>query len=92
MVTNDETKLYREKVFRLLSRLRSSIFYKSGGVSYPTDSSIAFLLNLTPTALSCINRQSASMSGITLLKLLREISLRVDSDVFADCMSEFLED
>lgn len=92
MVTTDEIKLYRLKVFRLLSRLRSAIFYKSGCVSYPTDSSIAYLLGLTPTALSSINRQSASMSGINLRKLLQELFSRLDADSFAICITELIDD
>ena len=92
MVTNEQTKHYRQKVSRLLSQLRSSIFYQSGSVSYPTDSSVAFLLGISPTALSSINRQCASMSGITLLTLLRELSKRVDSDYFISVVRGFVDD
>lgn len=90
MVTNEQTTIYREKVSRLLSALRNAIFVESGKVQYPTDASIAYLLELSPTALSSISRQCASMSGITLYKLLHELSIRCTKDSFLIHFEDFV--
>lgn len=90
MVTSEQTTLYRAKVSRLLSALRNAIFVESGRLQYPTDASIAYLLELSPTALSSISRQCSSMSGVTLYKLLSELSKRSSKDSFEIHFTAFL--
>lgn len=90
MVTNEQTTIYREKVSGLLSALRNAIFVESGRVHYPTDASIAYLLDLSPTALSSISRQCSSMSGVTLYKLLHELSIRSSKDSFLIHFEDFV--
>ena len=90
MVDSHEIDSYRSSVVYLLQTLRYLLFVESKRTSYPTDSSIAYLLGLSPTALSSIFRCRSSMSGITLQKLMVEISKRSDSVNFASTISDFV--
>lgn len=90
MVTESQTKLYREKVSKLLMALRHSLYSESGCVSYPSDSFISKLLFLSPTALSSVSRQCSSISGLGLFFLLHELSKHCSKDLFVDYISEFL--
>lgn len=92
MVTNEQTTIYRWRVVFLLQALRNVLFTESGRTSFPTDASIACLLELSPTALSSISRSCASMSGPTLLKLLRELSSRCTDEEFTRLVSSFVQD
>lgn len=89
MVTNEQITVYRNRVSFLLMELRSLLFIKSGRVSYPTDTSIAYRLGISSTALSSISRQCSSMSGITLFRLLREIALLSSPGDFTTTMVQF---
>lgn len=90
MVTNVQTTFYRASVVRLLQELRNLMFIESNRTSYPTDSSIAYLLGLSPTAFSSISRRCSSMSGITLQKLIFEIVKRSAPGDFANLMNDFV--
>ena len=90
MVKSEDINFYRSCVVNLLQELRILLFIESKRTSYPTDSSIAFLLGLSPTAFSSISRQCASMSGITLQKLMFEIAKRSAPGDFATTMNEFV--
>lgn len=90
MVDSHQIGIYRFSVVHLLQTLRYLMFIESKRTSYPTDSSIAYLLGLSPTAFSSISRSCASMSGITLQKLMFEIAKRSAPGDFATTMSEFV--
>lgn len=92
MNTNEQVSIYRKRVAFLLQSLRNALFIESGRTSFPTDSSIACLLELSPTALSSISRSCASMTGPTLLKLLRELSTRCSAEEFNCLVSSFVID
>lgn len=89
MVTNEQITIYRIKVSQLLQLLRNALFVESGRTVFPTDSSIAFMLGISPTALSSISRQCSSMSGLTLHRLFSELASRVDKSHFACIVSDF---
>ena len=90
MVKFEEITFYRASVVYLLHELRFLMFIESKRTSYPTDSSIAYLLGLSPTAFSSISRKCASMSGITLQKLMYEVAKRSAPGDFATTMNEFV--
>lgn len=92
MNTNEQVSIYRRRVSFLLQALRNALFAESGRTSFPTDASIACLLELSPTALSSISRSCASMTGITLLKLFRELSTRCSEQEFTRLISSFVQD
>ena len=90
MVTNVQTTLYRKKVSSLLQSYRNALFVESGRVVYPTDSSIASRLGISPTALSSISRQCSSMSALTLRRLLIDLSCMLTKSDFSDLVTNFL--
>lgn len=90
MVKSEEITFYRASVVHLLQELRILMFIESKRTSYPTDSSISYLLGLSPTAFSSISRGCSSMNGITLRKLMFEIAKRSAPGDFATTMVSFV--
>lgn len=92
MVTQTQTKLYREAVLKLLIKYRQGIYADSGFKKFPSDQDLAQRLGISKTAMSSIFRCCSSMSGITLRSLLVDLSHLYRECDFLGFVSDFILD